>query len=370
MKARLLCLLMSQMTMISCSSESSIQGGVHRGSAAAGVSGASGAQDDIERPQQTTTSLEAGVISAPQAELAEESKTNSQSATDTDSIILTDAMAPVPVSGGNLTCSFSPSAPLEARCKSFSAAGVLTDYGLTQASLLRGSELTRIDTDMKTVGVGTYTVSIPPGLVGSFAIVLSNGLGQFIADYIIDPNSPVPTLVSEGSFEALTASPLTAANVLFAEQSGSPNWRISSAPGATCPTAVIEIRPTGCDDAGPSNGLTWIELNGFCPADPNLPSNISVSQDVKLVVGNSYVVMFDYRRRIEAAFNGMVFSFGNENQISFSTAPATWTTYRAVYKATTTSAAMMFTGLGSHNNGAGAQLDNVRIYNLGKIGTN
>ena len=294
------------------------------------------------------------------------SPTNSDVNPDASPNIDTDTSSPANaadmVPGASLSCSYSQSIPLEARCTTLNKALERFGFEPANAYIVKTLDGTPLTTELRRVGTGIFAVAVPANISGSFAISFANST-QKITDWIIDPIDSIANKVGDGGFELLVP-PVTGATVFTVDPESSPIWSIKAA-GSDCASAGLEVHRRGSEDQGPSQGEAWVQLDSKCPPDDAGFKNMAISQDLKLVAGNAYEVKFDYRKGNGVDGNILQLIVGDEEEVVFNSAPSSWTTYSGKFIAKTETVPLQFLVSGPEKAGAGLQLDHIRVFDLG-----
>ena len=154
---------------------------------------------------------------------------------------------------------------------------------------------------------------------------------------------PVTNLVSNGSFET---DPMT---------SGS--WSIySKLSGWTGGSAGIELRDNVSGTA--SDGINFVELD--------TTSNSSMSQTINTLLGQWYLLTFDFSNRpgTAASTNGLAWSFGNSSGFTPEQAVISgdnqWQHFSTMVQGTGSSMTLSFSATGT-SDGYGSALDKVSV---------
>ena len=277
------------------------------------------------------------------------------------------AVAPVPVSGANLTCSVSTDG---VNCYALTPEGQPFDFKRQTTYLIAGNPQVWKEIPSTQTAVGSWQIALSDVTSGSFAIGLVNAQNEMLADWVIDAARPPLNLVTDGSFEGFPV-PNGAAYQYFTNTTNLA-WTASLPnTGAVCSAPVLEAHVSTVSVTAP-DGQKFIDLNSACninsaDSTTETANNSIISQQLALQAGHTYQLRFSAAKITNRAFASTRFTarFGGALLLDKTLSSTAWTEFKFVVQAPSDVSSIEFQEVLQTTLPQGTSLDKVSLYDLG-----
>lgn len=185
---------------------------------------------------------------------------------------------------------------------------------------------------------------------------------------VINPEAPRFNLLKDGGFETLVETANPNNGYQFIPSSPALSWqaRVSKIfPGCKVPYIEVQIARYAL---APTEGRRFVELNSTCrDTGSDASSPVALFQNTTLQKDHFYELIFDYRRRPETATPTRFRASVGSQVVLEQNAINKWIEVKSMIKVDASNPTIEFEELTNDKNGVGTLIDNVRIYDLGKM---
>ncbi|RYZ50707.1 MAG: hypothetical protein EOP07_22505 [Proteobacteria bacterium] len=278
----------------------------------------------------------------------------------------TPAIIPTIVTGASLTCSVAKNGI--SLCKALTMDGAIFDYPAIEAFVLKSDPVQWSPVAFQRLSAGIWEVTVGTAGASTFGVALQDAEKKTLADWVINPEAPRFNLINDGSFESLVETANPTNGYQFIPSSPALSWqaRVSKIfPGCKVPYIEVQIAR---NQLAPTEGNRFVELNSTCRdsgADGSSP--VAIFQKTSLLKDHFYELIFDYRRRPETAIATRFKASVGSQVVIEKNAINKWIEVRSMIKVDAANPTIEFEELTNDKNGVGTLIDNVRIYDLGKM---
>ena len=280
---------------------------------------------------------------------------------------ITTSSTPIAVGGAYLYCS-KTTAGVE--CVIHDEYQRPVDFVGLNAYIVSGSPAVWSKVALTPTSKGHWTVTLPPGLSGSFAVVIDNQKGEIVADWVVDSVKPPVTLITDGGFESFVVDSF---GYSYFTTSNVNSWSIKlPATGATCDEAKLEVqlsRSVSSDVKFLSReGRNFVELNSACGSDPSTegPNNTIVYQTFDTVPGHVYQLSFAAGRTQSTEGSSILgVKVGGKSVLQREFTSEPWIDFKILFMATAVKTTLEFQELAPGDTPFGTVLDAVAVYDIG-----